>query len=660
MDPFPPPTRGASLLLSFRMHKKTMLIVGGDALAASRAYAALEADSAVTVLVHGGLAAVCDELQWRAERGQVNVVDWGVLPVAASPLPSPSPSPSPSTSPSPSDPESTARRGALSDMDRDISALDRYLTETPDVSLVCITDTLSPSPAISRARRLARLCRTHRISINVTDMPELCDFAFAAAHRFVDPVTRAKTALQVGVTTNGEGCRLGGRVRRDIVAGLAKEVGAAVAKVGRLRKMAKELAREHECPVEGDVQGDGEEGEDSSVMTPNRPVLMRGSSNGDKEESRTEAARRQMKWVAQVSEYWPISRLAAMTEPEMRAILDGGVGLPSHAEGTAAPAYSTEENKSHHGLDLALAAPRQKKGRILLVGSGPGHPSLLTLATHNALTKYADLVLSDKLVPAAVLELIPPHVEVRIARKFPGNADGAQAEMMEAAVEAANKGLTVVRLKQGDPIVYGRAGEEIIYFRSRGYPPVVIPGISSALAAPMFAGIPVTHRGVADSFVVCTGVGRQGRAVQLPGYERGRTVLVLMGVARLGEVVRALVGRECQGRRDGAAYPVCTPITIIERGSMPDQRVVASTLGDVESALASVGEQRPPGMMVIGWAVVALGALGVGEGVLEDVEEGREERDKERVMKWLGGRKWDVWEGIGEGWEDCEVGDPRQ
>lgn len=87
-----------------------------------------------------------------------------------------------------------------------------------------------------------------------------------------------------------------------------------------------------------------------------------------------------------------------------------------------------------------------RTGRILLVGSGPGHPSLLTVATQTALTQLANIVLSDKLVPDAVLALIPKHVEVRIARKFPGNADGAQMEMMEAAVEAAKRGLTVVRV----------------------------------------------------------------------------------------------------------------------------------------------------------------------------------------------------------------------
>lgn len=90
-------------------------------------------------------------------------------------------------------------------------------------------------------------------------------------------------------------------------------------------------------------------------------------------------------------------------------------------------------------------ASTPSRGKILLVGSGPGHPSLLTLAAHNALTKHANLVLSDKLVSDAVLALIPHEVEVRIARKFPGNAEDGQTEMMEAAIEAARRGLTVVR-----------------------------------------------------------------------------------------------------------------------------------------------------------------------------------------------------------------------
>jgi len=220
---------------------------------------------------------------------------------------------------------------------------------------------------------------------------------------------------------------------------------------------------------------------------------------------------------------------------------------------------------------------------------------------------------------------------------------------MEAAVEAANQGSTVVRLKQGDPVVYGRAGEEILYFRSHGFEPLVIPGVSSAIAAPTFAGIPITQRGVAESFIVCTGVGRKGKDVLLPGYVRSRTLILLMGVARLSQVITALVDTSnTQTRRDGVAFPSYTPIAVIERASMPDQRVITSTLKDIVNALQSNGEQRPPGMMVIGWSVLALSGSG-DVTVLDD-----EEPDEERVLRWLGGNAmvgWKVQEGLDDRWE---------
>jgi len=303
----------------------------------------------------------------------------------------------------------------------------------------------------------------------------------------------------------------------------------------------------------------------------------------------------------------------------------------------------------HASSSQSQPSLQKKNGRILLVGSGPGHPSLLTIATHTALTQWADLVLSDKLVPQTILALIPKHVSVRIANKVPGNVEGAQLEMMEAAVEAANQGSTVVRLKQGDPVVYGRAGEEILYFRSHGFEPLVIPGVSSAIAAPTFAGIPITQRGVAESFIVCTGVGRKGKDVLLPGYVRSRTLILLMGVARLSQVITALVDTSnTQTRRDGVAFPSYTPIAVIERASMPDQRVITSTLKDIVNALQSNGEQRPPGMMVIGWSVLALSGSG-DVTVLDD-----EEPDEERVLRWLGGNAmvgWKVQEGLDDRWE---------
>jgi len=191
----------------------------------------------------------------------------------------------------------------------------------------------------------------------------------------------------------------------------------------------------------------------------------------------------------------------------------------------------------------------------------------------------------------------------------------------------------------------------VLYFRSHGFEPLVIPGVSSALAAPTFAGIPVTQRGVTESFIVCTGVGRKGKEVQLPPYERARTLVVLMGVARLSQVVAALIDTSgANTRREGPAYPLHTPIAIIERASMPDQRVIFSTLKDIVKALDSNGEQRPPGMMIVGWAVLALDGQG-DMGVLDD---NGEKQDENRVQRWLGNGSlgWMVQEGLETGWED--------
>lgn len=135
--------------------------------------------------------------------------------------------------------------------------------------------------------------------------------------------------------------------------------------------------------------------------------------------------------------------------------------------------------------------------------------------------------------------------------------------------------------------------------------------------------------------------------MQLPGYERSRTLVVLMGVARLEQVVKTLTECDVGGQRDGAAYPTYTPVAIIERASMPDQRVIASTLRDISTALASSGEQRPPGMMVIGWAVLALWA----EGDVTVLDDKGEIRDEDRVKKWLRGDCWNVREGLDSSWE---------
>lgn len=205
-------------------------------------------------------------------------------------------------------------------------------------------------------------------------------------------------------------------------------------------------------------------------------------------------------------------------------------------------------------------------------------------------------------------------------------------------------------------MLYGRAGEEVLYFRQHGLEAVVVPGVSSALAAPMFAGIPVTQRGVAESFIVCTGVGRQGKDVRLPGYERGRTLVILMGVARLPQMLEALQETHLADaggkRRDGPVYPSHTPIALIERASMPDQRVITSTLQHIAEALERSGEQRPPGLLVVGWAVLAL--WGAGDMHVLD-SDGDLPADEKRVERWMDGMRWRISEGLDECWDAFQV-----
>ena len=394
-EPFPQPVGGASLLLSFRLEKKTTVIVGSSTLAAKRAFAALEADASVVVFSKGSHV-LCDELRWRADHGQLTLKSLG------------------------------------STEEEDEKLLESYLgSPTADVSFVCVVDTLSTTldgkRSVESAERIRRICREHRVPANFSDLPHLCDFSFTSVHRFADTTTNAPSPLQIGITANGHGCRISGRIRREIVAALPKEVGAAASVIGRLRRRAKE---------EGFGYGEGSMacGREEAVedATPNLPVPQKSVAESD-----VEVTKRRMRWVSQISEYWSFSRLAEMNEEDIDKMLSVDLGLGS-------PSKKSVPRTSHHPLNLETPPHR---GRIFLVGSGPGHPSLLTVAARDALTKFADLVLSDKLVPAAVLEVIPSDVQVQIARKFPGNADGAQTELQEAAVEAARRGLTVVRVR---------------------------------------------------------------------------------------------------------------------------------------------------------------------------------------------------------------------
>ncbi|KAF6811655.1 siroheme synthase [Colletotrichum musicola] len=416
-----------------------------------------------------------------------------------------------------------------------------------------------------QAAHIASLCRKNRIPVNVVDAPQLCTFSLLSTH--------TDGPLQVGVTTNGRGCKLASRIRREVAAALPTGLGAACARLGDVRRRIQ--AEDNQQLQQAD--------EDDSLdqaATFNKLV-----TEADADAAKTRRAR----WLGQVCEYWPLKRLAGITAEDVEGVLRS---------------YSaTTENAA-----VAAAAPAKKQGRIILAGSGPGHPDLLTRATHKAI-QTADLILADKLVPAGVLDLIPRRTQVQIARKFPGNADQAQEELHELALAGAKEGKTVLRLKQGDPFVYGRGGEEVAYFRQRGFGAdrvTVLPGVTSALSAPLFAGIPATQRDVADQVLICTGTGKKGKPPAPPPYVPSQTVVFLMALHRIAGLVGELTTRlETEGDEKRALWPGATPCAVIERASCPDQRVIRTTLEHVVEAIEAEGS-RPPGLLVVGRACEAL------------------------------------------------------
>ena len=399
---------------------------------------------------------------------------------------------------------------------------------------------------------ISSVCRRLRIPVNIADAPTLCSFTILS--------TYSDGPLQIGTTTSGKGCKLASRIRRELASSLPRGLGTAVDRLGSMRRRIWEEDYAAELSLDPEVEDD-ENGQNSSF---NQLVTQED----------VDAARaRRMRWLSQICEYWPLQRLASITDEDVDAVLQ------------------SYKHSDRSGLNLAELDQRRRKGKIILAGSGPGHPDLLTRATHKAILS-ADLVLADKLVPAPVMDLIPRRAEVHIARKFPGNADKAQEELLELGLAGAKHGKNVVRLKQGDPYLYGRGGEEYDFFRLHGFTPTVLPGITSALSAPLFAQIPATHRSVADEVLICTGTGRKGAAPDPPIYLSTRSVVFLMALHRLTALVQSLI---C----DEKNWPASTPCAVIERASCPDQRVIRTTLEYVCTAVEEEGS-RPPGLLVIG------------------------------------------------------------
>ncbi|MFG2308254.1 uroporphyrinogen-III C-methyltransferase [Streptomyces sp. NPDC048566] len=250
--------------------------------------------------------------------------------------------------------------------------------------------------------------------------------------------------------------------------------------------------------------------------------------------------------------------------------------------------------------DGTLVAPhyRTRTAGVALVGGGPGDPDLITVRGRRLLAE-ADVVIADRLGPRDLLAELPPHVEVIDAAKIPYGRYMAQEAINNALVEHAKQGKAVVRLKGGDPFVFGRGMEEAQALAEAGIPCTIVPGISSSISVPGAAGIPVTHRGVAHEFTVVSGHVAPDDArslVDWPALARLRgTLVVLMGVDKIGMIADTLVAH---GR------PAATPVALVQEGTTAAQRRVDATLGTVAETVRTE-DVRPPAVIVIGDVVNA-------------------------------------------------------
>jgi uroporphyrin-III C-methyltransferase/precorrin-2 dehydrogenase/sirohydrochlorin ferrochelatase len=323
-------------------------------------------------------------------------------------------------------------------------------------------------------------------------------------------------------------------------------------------------------------------------------------------------------WLAHAATDDPAVNAAVAAEAEAKRIWcvradDAGASAAStpavtrHGEVTVAVTASGDPRRSQ-ALRAAIATAlatgtlplRHRRsgavGSVALIGGGPGAAGLITVLGRRLLAE-ADVVVVDKLAPRALLAELDPDVEVIDAGKAPHAHNLTQRQINELIVARAQAGQRVVRLKGGDPFVFGRGGEEALACVRAGVPFSVVPGVTSAVAVPAYAGIPVTHRGVTQDFAVVSAhldPSAPGATVDWESLARGPgTLVLLMGVAHLAEISAELIKRG----RDAA-----TPVAVIRDGTMPSQDVLTSTLGQVADDADRAGV-RPPAVVVIGEVV---------------------------------------------------------
>jgi uroporphyrin-III C-methyltransferase len=248
-----------------------------------------------------------------------------------------------------------------------------------------------------------------------------------------------------------------------------------------------------------------------------------------------------------------------------------------------------------------------RSGEVWLVGAGPGDPDLLTLKALRVL-QGADVVVHDGLVGAAILDLAPASARRLSVAKRKSRHTYAQDEINRMLVAFAREGLKVVRLKGGDPFIFGRGGEELEACRAAGVPCHVVPGVTAALAAGASAGAPLTHRGLAQAVTFVTGHAAAGGEPQLDWKSlasANQTVVIYMGVSTAGTIALRLM----DAGRAGS-----TPVLAVENASLPGERRIATTLADLANAAAALAG---PALLIVGEA------MALAEAVIPDRPQGR-------------------------------------
>jgi uroporphyrinogen III methyltransferase/synthase len=237
-----------------------------------------------------------------------------------------------------------------------------------------------------------------------------------------------------------------------------------------------------------------------------------------------------------------------------------------------------------------------KQGFVYLIGAGPGDPGLFTIKGMKILAK-SDVVIYDRLIGQEILDYARKDAELIYVGKASSDHALPQDEINKLLVQKAQEGKIVARLKGGDPFVFGRGGEEALYVHEHGLEFAIIPGITSAVAVPAYAGIPVTHRDVASSFAVITGHEKPGKEVSSIQWDKIATgigtLVFLMGVENLEFIVTNLVNA---GRNQN------TPVALVRRGTFPDQAVLSGTLANIVSKVQQA-DFKSPAIIIVGETV---------------------------------------------------------